>query len=112
MLKHTPGPWHFHKKESEAAFRIDAKGDEWQELATVYQVPPYTHLMEQGEANARLIAAAPEMLDALKLARAHVQWRVSCEFNAGAPPTGTKAHAALVALDAAIAKAEGEVSNA
>lgn len=37
MLKHTPGPWHFHKKESEAAFRIDAKGDEWQELATVYQ---------------------------------------------------------------------------
>lgn len=97
--KHTPGPWHFHKKQSEFAFRIDAAGDDWQELATVYQVPPYTHLMEQGEANARLIAAAPELLEALT--RMREMYQVLLE------QTGGRDDSILFDARRAIAKATG-----
>lgn len=63
MSNHTKGPWHIHQNESSPGFRIDSLGNEWQGLCKVYQAPG---LEDQGAANAKLIAAAPEMLQALK----------------------------------------------
>ena len=66
-VKHTPGPW-------EAWFSDDRKsivqsdtgcGGDWT-IATVYKEGPRKH---EARANAKLIAAAPDLLDALIEAR-------------------------------------------
>ena len=96
--KHTPGPWEARCIESQE-WAIDApNGDptigysSWTALASVYGSNDFRREGEAvAEANARLIAAAPELLEACKAARALT-------------PDGT--YTASV-LDAAIAKAEG-----
>ena len=62
QLKHTPGPWII--KKSAVSYFIDArlKGSTMQEVAYIGA----TETNEQHEANARLIAAAPDMYDALR----------------------------------------------
>lgn len=57
--KHTPGPWHY-QKESDAYTHIvrDCEG------AMIASTPQWSNGI--AEANARLIAAAPELLEALK----------------------------------------------
>ena len=62
-MSYTKGPWHLHKKESTTGFRIDSAGNEWQWLAEVFQAPGFE---DEGEANARLISAAPEMYEIIK----------------------------------------------
>lgn len=59
--KHTPGPWsywsgynHVDKFDSE----VTAEGGD-------IVIARYNSLIEEGEANAKLIAAAPDLLDAL-----------------------------------------------
>jgi hypothetical protein len=55
MAKHTPGPWHFE------AGRIWQRGDNPEPIACADTYPEET----EREANARLIAAAPDLLAAL-----------------------------------------------
>ena len=71
-MTHTPGPWEIHRRKK-FSFDIDApNGDtqtgavSWEALATVSgdEDAPATN-QAKGEANARLIAAAPDMLEAL-----------------------------------------------
>lgn len=71
MTKHTPGPWAV-KKVGERAFyvRMFIGSAHLPSSATGFAdfaVQPY-QFPDKAEANARLIAAAPEMLAALKLA--------------------------------------------
>lgn len=73
MSKHTPGPWQARRVDNQE-WQIDAPhGDRslgystWRGLVTVYgsdDMPREGRLL--AEANANLIAAAPEMLDTLK----------------------------------------------
>ena len=60
MKGHTPGPWHVTKSPAPREIRADSGPF----IASVYDVA-----VTYGErnANARLLAAAPELLDALKL---------------------------------------------
>ena len=64
MSKHTPGPWHLEEREY-AGVMWDAivRNHENDPVASV-GMAGYTKAT--GQANARLIAAAPEMLEALK----------------------------------------------
>lgn len=55
---HTPGPWRINPR---AATRIVAGDDD-----TIATAACQSNLLEQHAANARLIAAAPDMLAALK----------------------------------------------
>lgn len=62
MSKHTPGPWGFwsgynHLDKIEA--QITAEGGD-------IVIASYNHLIEQGEDNARLMTAAPDLLKALE----------------------------------------------
>ena len=82
MSKHTPGPWH---TAGEQGVQIRSAKDQ---IAKVW-----TMRGNEWKANARLIAAAPELLEALKLARSII----------GHPDD---AHSQMI--DAAIAKATGE----
>ena len=63
MTTHTPGPW-FTKREGFSTVYVDARigGGLLQEVASV---GPQEGGIQQQDANARLIAAAPELLEAL-----------------------------------------------
>jgi hypothetical protein len=64
--KHTPGPWMVKHSESKIAFNVISTA-----LGAKYKIAicPYIHIVlgERGEAeaNAKLIAAAPELLETL-----------------------------------------------
>jgi hypothetical protein len=66
MSEHTPGPWTCEPNDSH---QFDIRGDYW-EVATAHGFcganggPPTS--MTESIANARLIAAAPDLLDAIK----------------------------------------------
>ena len=92
MSKHTPGPWIF---DNEIGFiRTDTPPyGEW-------DVAKVNIVRAEAKANARLIAAAPELLDALKLMRD--------AFLDTEGSHGTLEQTATDAADAAIAKATGE----
>ena len=93
MNKHTPGPWKLRQ-----TFNDDDCSHEIDGIALVFR-------SEQANANARLIAAAPELLEALKLVVA---------YDEGNHIDGLEMmlaySKALDAVRAAIAKAEGETA--
>lgn len=64
MSKHTPGPWKVNADEYGNVLGVRATND-----ATICQINWMIRKRGglQAEANARLIAAAPEMLEALRL---------------------------------------------
>ena len=99
MSKHTPGPWQTDQAEHDAPYqdiRIHAgKGS----ICSVWidDAPLHDYNAEQ-RANARLIAAAPELLEALRTAVDHLE---------GMPDQEDVA-ACVVKARAAIAKATGE----
>jgi len=67
MSKHTPGPWHFRVDpihQGQYFIRVQSYG--FAPLATVRGDKRST--LKDSEANARLIAAAPDLLEALKMA--------------------------------------------
>jgi hypothetical protein len=70
MAGHTPGPWFIGKKGG--PFCVDATpegsepGKEDYRIAKTY-ASPFSPTQEQAAANARLIAASPDMLEALVL---------------------------------------------
>lgn len=92
--KHTPGPWHAESSgEPLAGWMVLARGQGNCVCST-------SNLKGRAEANARLIAAAPELLDAAKLVLVDLDHYVS---NHGPGPD-----VRLATLRAAIAKAEGQ----
>jgi hypothetical protein len=94
-MKHTKGPWYVSGDE------VCADTDKGQaELATVHDECEYQPRLPK-EANARLMASAPEMLEALEelMDPSHT---CGCDCTMSEPcPIGEKARAA-------IAKAKGE----
>jgi hypothetical protein len=60
MGEHTPGPW---TVEGPVALR---GGDYWSVILPGLEEPIDLYAADNGEANARLIAAAPDLLEALQ----------------------------------------------
>lgn len=93
MSSHTPGPWYYHAllsgSENHKGFRV---GDKF----LIAKVIPVDQDGAEGEANARLIAASPDLLKALEGIRHLVgyEWLLP-EFDqardAIAKATGTSA---------------------
>ncbi len=63
--KHTPGPWHTIREGSSTVYVESRIGGGW--VQEVSSCGPTANGSEEQEANARLIAAAPELLDALEM---------------------------------------------
>lgn len=107
QVTHTPGPWHWTEwGVKEKVFKVWKDGAN---IADVCMLPEANQFEELP--NARLIAAAPDLLSELKTAERTLRWaaqeshrRVKAEIVGG-----WIHHADLIR--AAIAKAEG-VSNA
>jgi len=98
---HTPGPWVWHCEPGHGGALCSAHG-------TVIDHTNYEgmwfgrYLDAEDAANARLIAAAPDLLEAARLAR----WNFKLKNDSG-DFLGDDEHEAWTALDAAILKAEG-----
>lgn len=76
MSKHTPGPWAIRRHWSnEDAFEIyPDRGDPgYGEWASIVEIGDYCY-EDEAEANARLIAAAPDMLDMLKVCHSALEY--------------------------------------
>ena len=93
MAKHTPGPWVISATDDTVV--IDATGREVAAIDGDYNDPD---TWPQMEANARLIAAAPELLEA---ARAAYEWLDNLPIR----PSGCTDR--MLALYYAISNAEG-----
>jgi hypothetical protein len=85
--KHTPGPW------------LDYEGEVYAGKYLVADVWEHPSGDDVARANARLIAAAPDMLDALRA----IRFEIECLSNHWVGPFKM----AVDRVDAAIAKAEG-----
>lgn len=67
--KHTPGPWKFGQQYGQWFVRQDPKdwdGGGYQHVCNLPAERKGNHYGDMFAANARLIAAAPELLDALR----------------------------------------------
>lgn len=94
MNKHTPGPWRVDKI---FGLIMGAKGEE---IAAIHSgTEEGRQNLETSNYNARLIAAAPEMLDVLKQAR-HRLYKLQ--------DIGAESQRTLELIEAVIAKAEGQ----
>lgn len=113
MSKHTPGPWVVGPVDDTVVTHLGADGVR-REVAQIdgdYNEPDLWPVME---ANARLIAAAPDLLSALHLVCEMIERpperNCSCHIS---PPCGDcvayeGAREAFDAVDRAISKATGE----
>lgn len=93
-VKHSPGPWAIHHGIGQNVYIYGAN--------TVCQITNpsgFYRSPKESEANAHLIAAAPELLEALK-------WFIEADAN-GEIEQGIYSTRGLYAARAAIAKAEG-----
>jgi hypothetical protein len=103
-VAHTPGPWEYDYSQAPA--------DEW-----IISGPGFDPIIasvrrdeEKGltgaevEANARLIAASPELARMLRAARSHLTLFID-------PATDSMAARLFTDIDAVLAKAEGRGSN-
>ena len=96
--KHTPGPWGPRSLP-------DMVGTENMLIASVY--PMHGEAPEECEANACLIAAAPDMLAALEATAAYLQDLMQSLIGAGLDMRGGRTADQLMTVRAAIAKATG-----
>lgn len=97
--KHTPGPWTADECTDHDGYRTIRPGDgtpngdiHAEVIATVYE-----------DADAQLIAAAPELLEALRTLYRDVEFLI----EDGTLPASARNHAAMSEARAAIQKAEG-----
>jgi hypothetical protein len=90
--KHTPGPWHVGFKPGPIVYGLQGE-----QVANLFE--PLIDA-EENKANARLIACAPELLEALK--EMAEQFSHYCEHTEDAKEIET-----LIKARAAISKAEG-----
>lgn len=96
-MSHTPGPW-FNIDDSFIRARFPHQNGE--HVATVW-----SHGAAQTAANARLIAAAPDLLAALRLCLRNSELR-----RASGVESGPMIEREIEVARAAIAKAEGRLS--
>lgn len=83
--KHTPGPWQPSKSRTNP-YAVHAPGGQTRR-SSIASVTLYDDCHDEAEANARLIAAAPAMLEVLQ--------RVADHFEDTDAPLGILAHAAI-----------------
>ena len=104
MSKHTPGPWHIKPYRN---FRKCI----WASFETnpypLAHVPVMGH-QKHVDANARLIAAAPELLEALKDLAQSIVWKEFGECRGFSDSMPLPVITSVEKARAAIAKATGE----
>lgn len=105
MTKHTPGPWFIGRSGHGKPYQIETADG----LCVTKWGGISRPASQEGEANARLIAAAPDLLDALTQCRAELLSMID-KHNKQDADDGSWLYdyQTVVEADAALAKARGE----
>jgi hypothetical protein len=95
MSDHTPGPWYVALDDRYSMSHIDVKHTDVHSPGAasevVAKVTCRVSWADQQKANARLIAAAPDLLDALELLlHDRTPWTIKCAEEAIAKATGAE----------------------
>jgi len=105
VSKHTPGPWAL---EPASMGFGGVYGPDGEIVFALAYARPDERPEAECEANAHLIAAAPEMLEALREALEYFDGKADAEYLPGrAAPVGNREMQLCGEIRAAIAKAEG-----
>lgn len=105
-MPHTPGPWHLVDQKLRPQFDVrilEIQDSRFEAVVAWGGFDGVRRSKAETKANASLIAAAPELLDACRLTALHFA-RMAASDNF----MGDDEHEAWNALTAAIAKAKGE----
>jgi hypothetical protein len=106
--KHTPGPWTIARSSRGYPYQIDAPNGS-RGPGGIRSVTRWAAISlptsAEGEANARLIVSAPDLLEAAKLALQVAEQVISSDYAGTSAFDGMMAE--LAPVRAAIAKAEG-----
>jgi hypothetical protein len=106
MGEHTRGPWVCIPQADCRSILIATQHKHGHGIAEVWiDLAPYA---ESAEANARLISAAPELLEALERVEQRARESGECPFCRQPPEIGCAPACPLTAARAAIKKARGE----
>ena len=109
MSKHTPGPWHVVTNWQGYPYQIRASFASEGKPGGIVDITRWASISlpssAEGAANAALIAAAPDMLAALKEARHALRWVLNTLQMAVSDHSA--AQVALLDVETAIAKAKG-----
>lgn len=106
-VKHTPGPWfiangnEIHDRPTSRDENGARIGETPNLIATVEDIFPWSDRQNRKKANAQLIAAAPDLLEALETLLSHRDY-----LEEGTPLTAV----VLPLVENAIAKAEGRTA--
>lgn len=104
--QHTPGPWKIHSRPGNITIVSEVDRDELNiHYESICQIPQTWATPR--EANARLIAAAPEQNDALHLAEDTLSKASDALESAGMEDARGLVRSTLIAVREAIARAEG-----
>lgn len=103
MSDYAPGPWREYDRNGLGDIYL-CGNDDGRAVAIVLQAV-IPQLEGRTEANARLIAAAPDLLTALLIAHPYTEHVISCQLVKGGPECTCGLLDADVKIKAAIAKA-------
>ena len=105
--KHTPGPWVAVKMEGFGTVSYDVRAESDDSPFGTYK-PFYDGEAEYGQANAHLIAAAPDLLKECEEALARLETYILAE---GVPREELPQQRRLMGLYSGIAKAKGQANG-
>ncbi len=112
MSEHTPGPWEqSHRKTPADMWNTQVYTPDGEIICTLHWYPKPKdadgRIGTYRDANARLIAAAPELLEALR----SIQWGGNVDGFPACPSCGRdneEGHSPVCRISLALAKAKGE----
>jgi len=109
-MNHTPGPWKARIKERGAEVRTNSEAEVYlgyfAHSNTTSAADFYSTTNEECIANAELAAAAPEMLDALRLVREVYEYKSDIDNNQNWVELNNMNTCAFTAVTAVLAKLE------
>lgn len=108
MTKHTPGPWYISETGPRYSINAGTGGDSTRHIAMVSSYEKFEEDKEENIANSKLMAAAPDLLEALETILLRIDGRYDSELLVKQGYLGNTLDDIQAYARQAIAKAKGQ----